>query len=209
MNRFMRKYGGFLRMFAVLGLVILVLAAFVMYCLWELGDWPVVKSFPSPSRDYCVELVDWDTAGFFQTGSGSLMHFRHDGGSFGGPYNWEDIDVQWAPDGANFFLTIETVAGETEYRIVEQKSGQDPDGVGSWSSTTMIPKYREPDLQAVLTELCKVHPEISGRWTKIGFRFVQWGEDSETLCFRFAADDGSVGFFEYCYPTGEITKVYR
>ena len=209
MKMFMRKYGGFVRLFAVLGLVICILLGILMYSLWELGDWPVVKSFPSPSQDYCVELVDWDTAGFFQTGPGSLMHFRHDSGSFGGPYSWEDIDVQWAPDGANFFLSIETVAGDTEYRIVEQKSGENPDGVGNWHSTQMIPKYREPDLQAVLTEACKAQSAFPTGWKAVQFRFTQWEADSETVIFHFVTDSQDTGFVSYHFPTGAITRLYE
>lgn len=209
MKMFMRKYGGFVRMFLVLGLVICVLAGLVLYSLWEDGKWPVLKSFQSPSRDYRVELVDWDTAGFFHTGKGSLVSFHHGSGSFGGSYNWEDIDVQWAPDGVNLFLTIETVEGEMEYRIVEHKSGENPDGVGSWSSTIMIPKYREPDLQAVLTELCRTDSDFPTGWEQISFRFAGWGEDSETVTFAYQTDREDSGFLNYHYPSGEITELYE
>lgn len=211
MRRIMNEYGGFIRMFLMLGLAICIIIAIFLYGLWEIGDWPVLKSFPSPDGEHSVELVDWDTAGFFQTGEGSYVHFRHGSGSFGGLYNWEDIDVQWAPDGANLFLTIETVEGDTEYRIVEQKEGENPDGVGSWGSHKIIPSpyADETDLQAVLTEACKAHSGFLTGWEQITFLFIQWGEDSETITFQFTTEKGDVGFIDYHYPTGEITRLYE
>lgn len=209
MKKFMRKYGGFVRMFLVLGLVIVILVAIVMYDLWESGKWPVLKSFPSPNGEYTVELVDWDTAGFLYTGDGTLVQFHHDGGYWQIAVAWEDVDVKWAPNGMNCFLTIETLDGATEYRIVEHKSGENPDGVGSWYSHKMIPLVDEPDLQAVLMELCKSHSGFPTGWETVSFTFAQWGGDSETVTFAYQTDQEDSGFLDYHYPSGEITELYQ
>ena len=181
----------------------------IYYGLWEAGYAPIQKAFYSEDPNYEVYTVDWDTAGFFETGEGSIVTIQCGNSSFRTLLPWDDLDVVWAPNGADAMLIIQTVEGKLEYRILAMNYTRDEEAKKSMGSTQFIPRSGKPDLQAVLTEKCKAHPEFPGGWTEITFTFTQWEPDSETVTFHFTTDTGNTGFLSYHFPSETITKLYQ
>lgn len=165
-----------------------VFLGLVYYYFWENEYLPIQKSFPSTDEKYRVDMVDWDTSGFWDTGEGSIMYFRNGSGYMSTHLPWDDLDVVWAPDGANAMLIIETVRGKREYRVLENKDGEDEDGRHSWHTMKIIPRYGKSDLQPLLMKVCKTYPEFSTGWEEISFNFTQWEADSETVIFHYETD---------------------
>lgn len=181
----------------------------VYYGLWEAGYLPIQKSFFSADPKYEVYTVDWDTAGFFETGEGSIVTIQCGNSSYSTLLPWDDLDVVWAPDGANAMLIIETVRGKREYRVLENKDGEDEDGRHSWHTMKIIPRYGKSDLQPLLMKVCKTYPEFPTGWEEITFTFTQWEADSETVIFHYETDTGESGFLSYHFPSETITKLYQ
>ena len=181
----------------------------IYYGLWEAGYAPIQKSFYSVDPKYEVYTVDWDTAGFFETGEGSIVTIQYGNSGCSTYLRWDDLDVVWAPNGADAMLIIQTVEGKLEYRILAMNYTRDEEAKKSMGSVEFIPMSGEPDLQVVLTEKCKEHPEFSGGWKEISFTFTQWESDSETVIFRFTTDTGATGFLSYHFPSETITKLYQ
>lgn len=181
----------------------------VYYGLWEAGYLPIQKSFFSADPKYEVYTVDWDTAGFFETGEGSIVNFQCGSSSWSTFLPWDDLEVIWAPDNANAMLIIETVEGELEYRILEMSFTRDETSKKSIGSRMIIPMHVDPDLQAVLTDKCKAYGEFPIGCEEIQFTFTQWEADSETVIFHYETDTGESGFLSYHFPSETITKLYQ
>jgi len=186
-----------------------VFMGLVYYYFWENEYLPIQKSFPSTDEKYRVDMVDWDTSGFWDTGEGSIMYFRNGSGYMSTHFPWDDLDVVWAPDGANAMLMIETVTGKLEYRVLENKYGEDEDGRHNWHTQKIIPRYGKADLQFLLAKACKAYEKFPTGWEKITFTFTQWESDSETVIFHYETDTGESGFLSYHFPTETITKLYQ
>lgn len=181
----------------------------VYYGLWEAGYLPIQKSFPSLDPNYEVYTVDWDTAGFFETGEGSIVNIQCGNSSWSTLLPWDDLEVIWAPDNANAMLMIETVEGKQEYRILWMSFTRDEASKKSIGARMLIPGYDEPDLQAVLADKCRACEEFPAGWEEIRFTFTQWEPDSETVIFHFTTDTQESGFVSYHFPTDTITKLYK
>lgn len=181
----------------------------VYFCAWEAGYLPIQKSFPSSDPNYEVYTVDWDIAGFFETGEGSIVNIQCGSSSWSTLLPWDDLDVIWAPNSADAFLIIETVEGKQEYRILEMSFTRDEASKKSIGSRMLIPGYGEPDLRALLTEKCRAYSEFPTGWEEIEFTFIQWEEDSETVIFHYVTDGGDTGFVSYHFPSESITKLYE
>lgn len=193
----------------VVGHILLVAAlfcVFILYCGWEIGFFPVLKSFPAPTGGRSIELVDRETSGFITRGEGTILKFNLGYGVNRYETEWEDVDISWAPNGMTSFLTIESKEGETELRIVDHT---DYVNGGSVEIPGLIPSEEEPDLTYVLAELCKTYPEFPTGWETITFAFSVWGSDSETVSLSFETDTGESGFLDYHYPSSQITNLYN
>lgn len=195
---------------SVLGTFLLVgcLLVFIVYYGWETGYYPVTAQYASPNGIRGVELIDWETEGYFQNQEGTILRIlRH--GNFSRYWTpWENVVVHWSPDSDKALLTMENRAGEPEIRIVDMLVW-DTAGGGSLEIPGLLPKEEAPDLTHVMTELCKAHPEFPKDWETIIFTFSLWGSDSETVSFGFTTDSGETGFLDYHYPSGIITRVYH
>lgn len=216
-EQFKAVLGGISIMMVLCGIAV----ASVFYIFWEKGIFPVKKNFVSPNGNVGVQLVDWDTAGFFGRGEGSLVTTWdketkvHKNGGIGqsGSWStssiaWEDIrKVIWSPDGQCFFAEIETVSGETKLYAYYLREEPYPewakvDTMRDYPETLMSSGWRpvdrhNTDLISVMTGLCREKPELASGWNTIRFHFSGWNENSDTLRFVYETDRGETGFLWY------------
>lgn len=198
------------------------------YMAWEDGEFGPEGQFVAErestqyqvkSTHYQVNVYDWNTAGFFRTGEGSIIREsctiltedEEGPGSSGSTSSffapWENVWVDWAPNGEDYLFTVELTEGGTGH-FLRLNDFWIEEGNGSFGKHELIPRnYTGGGLAEILVPLCREHPEILGDWTEIEFTFHRWGEDSETLSFVYETDTGIRGFLDYHYPTETITKV--
>lgn len=214
------------RKLAAKGVLIIVLiyaffAFFFFYMAWEDGDFGPEGEFVADRENthYQVNVYDWDTAGFFRTGEGSIIResssireedeegvgYSGRSGSFSAP--WENVRVEWAPNGEDYLFVVELIGGGTGH-FLRLNDHWHEEGKGCSGRRDMIPRdYTGGGLSEILTPLCREQPEIAGDWTQISFTFHRWSEDSENLSFVYETDTGKRGFVDYHYPTETITAV--
>lgn len=202
-------------------LVYAIAACFFTYMAWENGDFGPEGEFVSEQENahYQVNVYDWDTAGFFHAGEGSIIResssireededsvgYTRRSGSFSAP--WENVRVEWAPNGEDYLFIVELVSGGTGH-FLRLNDYWTEEGRGSFGKHEMIPRsYTGSGLSEILTPLCRKHPDLSGDWSEIRFTFLAWSDDSETITFIYETDTGDRGFVDYHYPTETITAV--
>lgn len=185
-------------------LVIAIGAGVIVHQCYQMGWYPVWKSYPSPGGGRIVELVDRETVKWFYHGEGVMVRFRLlDEGGYLNRYetNWADAQVYWADDDLTTFFDIVTVDGVRMMRIVDQSEHHRKGG------THEIPDMTE-DLIPVLTGLCEAHPQFPTGWTAVEFTFSAWAADCETVTLAYETDQGQTGRIDYHYPTEKIVDVW-
>ena len=208
---------------------VLVLAAcfgpvigLVCYYAWEIGELGAESSFVSELPQggyYRVDVYDWDTAGFFDTGEGSIIKrscsirkvtengvgYSGGSGTFYAP--WENVQLDWAPNGEDSLVTADLVSGGTEFFVLSNDYWLDETGMSHHVSRKYPGNGYESGIRDILLGLCRKHPDFPTGWEEIRFTFHAWGEDSETLTFIYETDNGHRGFVDFHYPTETITAV--
>lgn len=206
---------------SIMAVLIAIVCGIVFYIFWEKGVLPVKKQFVSPNGSNGVRLVDWDTAGFFGRGEGSLVTtwekeikigkngmIGQSGSESTTRIGWEDIrKVNWSPDGQCFLAEIETVSGETKLYAHYLREEPYPewakvDTMRDYPETIMASGWRpvdrhNTDLISVMTGLCRESAELASGWNTIRFYFSGWNENSDTLRFVYETDSGETGFLWY------------
>lgn len=189
------------------------------YLQWKDGKTPVEQVFESDTGWDTVTVVDWDESGYFKEGSGSLFWHEHyifhrdeySWGVTGGEgmicVPWEDIRLEWAPNGIDFIVTARLVEGGTGIFIFDEEDLIDEEG-RQYSTGERYPRdYNGPGLSEVLIPLCQAHSDFPTGWETVEFTFFRWSDDSECITFVYELDDGTRGFLEYEYKTETILSV--
>lgn len=192
------------------------------YVVWENGTLRAEGEFVSDMEDgfYRIDVYDWDTAGFFDTGAGSIIReswsirvvdedgIGNTGGMASSNVPWENIRVDWAPNGQDSLVTVDLVWGGTGHFILVNDYWINEDGRSVHSSKT-IPSLisTSAGLSEILIPQCRMHPDFPSGWQEIQFSFYAWADDSETITFVYETDNGFRGFLDYHYPTESITSV--
>lgn len=211
------------------GLVLLLCLAFVLlvgggtaYVAWENGQFPLEKSYESTvyHEEYGkfttkIEIADWDKAGFFDTGAGSVItttktNRRNDGGSSTstgrGGRPWENVQLYWAPDGMDYLLVVDIVGGSRDYFLIDREFEELSPGKASFGDTC-YPSIWGNGLKEQLLILCEKEADFPTGWKEVTFSFYQWADDSETITFIYETDNGFRGLVDFHYPT-ETVQVY-
>ena len=211
------------------GLVLLLCLTFVLlvgggtaYVAWENGQYPLEKTFESTviHEEYGkfttkIEIADWDKAGFFDKGSGSVIattetNRRNDGGSSAstgrGGRPWENVQLYWAPNGMNYLLEVEIVGGGRGYFVVDRKFEEFSQGKAHIGDT-WYPSIWGNGLTEQLLNLCEQEADFPAGWKEVTFSFYQWADDSEAITFIYETDNGFRGLVDFHYPT-ETVQVY-
>lgn len=201
---------GLLTFLLVAGIFVGLVAGGSVYVLWENGEFPVEQVFVAPDGENSVTVGDWDTAGFFENGKGSVVKVvvrdRDEDGNYRGSssirsgVNWENLDGAWSPDSGSFLAAVDLVEGGKGIFLFTG-TGEEDDPIG-WEG-----RQYENGLVTVLTRLCQSHPDFPQNWQEITFTFHTWHDDSETIIFIYETDTGCRGFVDYHYPTETITAV--
>lgn len=186
---------------------------------WKDGKTPVEQVFESDTGWDTVTVVDWDESGYFMEGEGSLLWHEHyifhrdefSWGTTGGEgmihVPWEDIRLEWAPNGIDFIVTARLLDGGTGLFIFDEEDVVDEEG-RVYSRGERYPRdYNGPGLSGILIPLCKAHPDFPTGWKTVEFTFFRWSEDSEVITFVYELDDGTRGFLEYEFKTETIISV--
>lgn len=183
------------------------------------GRTPVEQVFESYTGLDKVTVVDWDESGYFIEGSGSLLWHEHyvptvdeiSWGIVGGEgmidVPWEDIQLEWAPNGIDFLITAQHIDGGTVIFVFDEEDWFDEEGGHHGTGERYPRNYNGPGLSEILIPLCKAHPDFPGGWENIEFTFFRWSEDGERITFVYELDNGVRGFLEYEYKTETITAV--
>lgn len=208
------------------GLVMLLCLTFVLligggaaYAAWENGQFPLEKSYESTvyheeygKFTWKIEIADWDKAGFFDTGAGSVItttetNRRNDGGSSTstgrGGRPWENVQLYWAPNGMDYLLEVDIVDGDKGYFIVHHEFVEDRPGranvLDSW-----YPAAGGNGLTEQLLALCEKEANFPTGWNAVTFSFYKWADDSETITFIYETDNGFRGLVDFHYSTETV-----
>lgn len=194
----------------------------VIYAAWENGQFPLENSYESTivheeygKFTWKIEIADWDTAGFFDTGAGSVItttrtNRRNDGGtstSIGrGGRPWENVQLYWAPNGMDYLLQVDIVGGGRDYFVVDQEFEEFSPGKASIVGYP-YPEGMEKGLTEQLLTLCEKEVDFPTGWNTVTFSFYKWADDSETITFIYETDNGFRGMVDFHYPT-ETVQVF-
>lgn len=166
-------------------LLIILAGVLLVYLGWEKGYFPLEAEYSAPSAQRSVELIDLGEAGFFSNEEGTLIQFRFGMGNlFRYRTAWENVKAHWAQDNNTVLLTMETLEGMMEIRLVDLETML-AEGGGTFEIPGLFPSEAEPDLTQVLKELCAEQGV-----TVSGFEFAEWSDDSLHLWFRCQTADG-------------------
>lgn len=214
-------------MFTKLLLVCILIAAVLAagcirltdYLASQDGSAPVEQIFESSTGLDVVTVVDWDESGYFMEGSGSILWHKHsifmqdEHGSGTTGFNgsicvpWEDIRLEWAPNGIDFIVTARLLDGSSGIFIFDTEDWLDEDGRHHGSEERYPRDYDSSGLREILIPLCKAHPDFPTGWENVELTFFRWSDDSERITFVYELDNGTRGFLEYEYKTETIISI--
>lgn len=191
------------------------------YIAWETGQYPLEVEYESVVVDEkygvittSVKIADWDTAGFRNTGAGSIIIQENSvrngsgySGSMGsGGRAWENVEIFWAPNGMDYLISADLVEGGHGYFVVDNTYSEDEHG-GSHYIQDWYPGTTGKGMTQIISDLLAGRTEIPAGWKSIEFTFYRWGEDNETIAFIFETDTGRRGLLDFHYPSETITKI--
>lgn len=197
------------------------------YMQWKDGRTPVEQVVKAPVGNGKVTLVDWEASGYRignAANEGTLIYIKQehvvegdwkDGGSTitersisesGYAEPWENVRVEWAPNGTEFMLTADLPEGGTGMFVYTYESWFDEDG-GHHGVSKFLPGTSGRGLVDILMSACAENQDFPTGWETVAFTFHQWQEDSETITFVYETDNGYRGILDYHFPTETITKV--
>ena len=203
----------------IAGVLICLLNRLSVWYEWKHGDAPVEAVFESPDGFGKVTVVDWDESGVSWEGSGSLVwdeltvqvadEWGHGIYSSKGciPVPWEDIQVEWAPNGYDYLIEAEHIDGYKVLFVFDTESWFNEEGGHHVEGKRYPLDYNGPGLSEILIPLCQAHPDFPTGWESVEFTFFRWSEDSEVITFVYELDNGTRGFLEYEYKTETIISV--
>lgn len=191
---------GLLSVLLITGIFVGLVAGGFTYILWETGAYPVKQVFEAPNVDHRITVADWDTAGFFENGEGSVVTVEVGSSVIRSGKNWENLSGAWSPDSGSFLAVVDLVEGGKGIFLFTG-TGEEGDPI-RWENWR-----HENGLVTMLTARCKADPAFPTGWQTVDFSFHAWLDDSETITFLYKTDNGHRGFVDYHYPTDSIIAV--
>lgn len=195
------------------------------YGFWESGHWPLENSYESTvvheeygTITHKVNISDWDHAGFFNTGAGSVIITEYSirysteradvqtGGTSVSFRDWENMQLYWAPNGMDYLAEVDIVGSERGYFVIDNEYSMNEHGHTS-HSMKWYPATNGAGLTEILESLCKTASNFPTGWESIDFTFYAWNDDSETIVFVYETDAGHRGLIDYHFPTETILAV--
>ena len=127
-------------------------------------------------------------------------------GSEGGyAKHWENVQVEWAPNGEEIFFSADLLDGGIGFFVETYEYWRDEEG--SHSISRMLPEKSSNGFLDSLLSQCRENLDFPTGWETIQFTFHKWKDDSETLVFVYETDNGYRGLLDFHFPTETITDI--
>lgn len=217
----MTTYG--IRRFILISLVpVLMMVGIIVFLYWDSGEMaPVELATECYSEVFQgqieIEVADWDRSGYFSAGQGSIIRTGINY-AFGTTSRrtlevcWENVRVEWAPDGTNQLFTVELPSGQTDYFIIAYQCQLEESGGSARTVLYPMQPQRSSEkygtgLTASLTRACREDAGMVQDWEEITFTFRRWREDSGAVEFFYVTDTGQLGTVWYVLSQEESTRL--
>lgn len=218
------QFNWFCKSILVFGLVVAVLLFICVNLeqriLWKDGRSPVEQIVEAPIGLGKVTVVDWEGSGRRIGNSRNegtliwieMMHVIQDEWGIGSTGSsgqmakyWENVQVEWAPNGEEIFFKADLLDGGVGIFIHDYNFWMDDEG--SHSVSELRPLGADKGYWDVLIDGCRNHTDFPVGWEKIEFDFYQWQDDSQTITFVYETDNGHRGLLDFHYPSETITDI--
>lgn len=194
----------------VLGLVLAI--GLPLYFFWEIGAFgarTVLRSEVS-GREFVV--VDTSRAGLFRRGGAYVMTPDGKGRDLKGRQDFQELEIQWAPDGERFFARWQFADFDESY-FWGDTSVMEPDKNGNVSYSYEDRKWPgEWNFTDRMTAFVRANEGLRDLdLGEITFTFDMWSLDSERIYFTFETENGYGGRVKFDCITKEFTlqRSYR
>ena len=186
-----------------------------LYLMWETGFlFASEKTMEAADGSNRFVVRYYDEAGFFNRCGAYIITPDGRGRNYRGNDTFVDAYAYWAPNNEYYFVHYEfTDHDETFYWGYDAAPTSEIDENGNiigYHSNYWDRAYpKDEDFYGYLEELCRSHTDLAPNWDKIEFDFVQWSDDSYSMCFSFSTDDGQSGLIWYSILTNTIDQIIQ
>ena len=186
-----------------------------LYLMWETGFlFAPEKTMEAADGSNRFTVRYYDEAGFFNRCGAYIITPDGKGRNYRGDETFVDAYAYWAPNNDYYFVHYAFTDHDESfywgYNAAPTPNYDENGNVIGYQSGYWDRAYpKDEDFYGYLEELCHTHTELGQDWEDISFDFVQWSDDSCSMCFSFATDDGQSGLVWYSILTNTIEKIIK